>query len=84
MGSTVPAPANDDGATLVARVIAPNPLARIDLVRNGEVAATFDAAGARAATVQRTLTGLRAGEYVYVRAVQGDAGAAWSSPIFIE
>jgi hypothetical protein len=27
---------------------------------------------------------LHAGEFVYVRAVQQDAGAAWSSPWFIE
>ena len=27
---------------------------------------------------------LRAGEYLYVRAIQNDQGTAWSSPIFFE
>jgi hypothetical protein len=36
------------------------------------------------AHVQRELRDLRAGEYVYVRVVQADGGAAWSSPFFVE
>ena len=35
------------------------------------------------AGAEMTLEGLRAGEYVYLRAVQADGGAAWSSPYFI-
>jgi hypothetical protein len=34
--------------------------------------------------LQRIVEGLRPGEYLYVRAVQEDGGAAWSSPIFLE
>jgi hypothetical protein len=34
--------------------------------------------------LQVPVEALRAGEYLYVRAVQRDGGAAWSSPIFFE
>ncbi len=33
---------------------------------------------------ERELADLVAGEYVYVRAVQEDDGAAWSSPFFVD
>ena len=81
MGSTIAAPDDD---TLIARVVAVNPLARIDVIRSGAVAASFRGDGARESAVQHKLADLRSGEYVYVRAVQHDGGAAWSSPIFIE
>ena len=35
-------------------------------------------------TLERRVEELRPGEYVYVRAVQRDDGAAWSSPIYID
>jgi hypothetical protein len=36
------------------------------------------------ATLHRTIENLVSGEYLYVRAVQRDGGAAWSSPIYAE
>ena len=35
-------------------------------------------------TREGVLAALRAGEYVYVRVLLGDARAAWSSPFFVE
>jgi hypothetical protein len=65
-------------------VAAPEPLERLDLIRSGAVAVTVPCDGQRTFSWQHQLEGLRPGEYVYVRAVQVDGGAAWSSPIFLE
>ncbi len=65
-------------------VVATAPLARVDLIRSGELVDSLDIDGRLEATLQRRLTELRPGEYVYVRAIQEDGGAAWSSPFFIE
>ena len=85
MGTTVAAgPSGSVAETLVARAIAPAPLERLDVVSGAAVVATFDAGGAREVAVEHDLADLRAGDWVYVRAVQADGGAAWSSPIFVE
>jgi len=34
--------------------------------------------------LREPIAGLRPGEYLYVRAVQQDGGAAWSSPFFVD
>src|SRR5262249_60401102 len=54
-----------------------------DIVRSGEVVESVDAQGRVEIAFDRPLSGLRAGEYVYVRAVQEDDGAAWSSPVYL-
>ena len=57
----------------------------IDLdVRSGEVVRTIAGDGLRDLAATTELAGLEAGEYVYVRLVQTDGGAAWSSPIFVD
>ncbi len=85
MGSTIPVPAGERlDAELFVSVVAAAPLARIDLIRSGELVDSLDIDGRLEATLQRRLTELRPGEYVYVRAIQEDGGAAWSSPFFIE
>ncbi len=71
------------GAELRVRLVAPSPLRRLDVVRSGRVALSIAGAGERELSVERRLSGLTAGEYVYVRAVQEDDGAAWSSPFFV-
>jgi hypothetical protein len=85
MGSVVPVP---PGGTvteeLFVRVVAPVPLERVDLIRSGKVADSIDTEGRVDVTLQRLIKELRAGEYLYVRAVQKDGGAAWSSPIYFE
>ena len=89
MGADVPAGERAAGSlpglgpdTLVARVIAPGALERIDIVRSGEVVEAFDCRGERECAFGAELSDLAAGEYLYVRAVQVDGGAAWSSPFY--
>ena len=85
MGSSITVgPGGSMSEVLFVSVISPQPLERIDLIRSGRVADTMQLAGERDVTVERRVEGLRPGEYVYVRAVQRDAGAAWSSPIYVD
>ena len=44
----------------------------------------FDPAGERDVRFEEPVEGLEAGERVYLRALQRDGGAAWSSPFFVE
>jgi hypothetical protein len=69
---------------LTVQVVAPAPLARVELIHGREVVQRTDAEGRREILVRWGVPELRAGEFVYVRAVQEDGGAAWSSPWFIE
>jgi hypothetical protein len=82
MGSVVSVP--DEGVTdeLFISVVAPGALERVDLIRSGAVADSIDLESRRDVALHRTVEQLRAGEYLYVRAVQEDGFAAWSSPIF--
>ena len=85
MGAAVPLP--DGGTlseTLFVRVVAVEPLARIDLIRSGQIVDSIGVGGHLRVELQRRVEDLRAGEYLYVRAVQVDQGTAWSSPIFFE
>ncbi len=68
--------------TLVARVIAPGPLERIDIVRSGYQVESVDCAGERECAFAAAFPDLSDGEYLYVRAVQEDGGLAWSSPFY--
>ena len=70
--------------SLFVHVGAEGPLERVDLVRSGAVVDSLATEGRLEVTLQRDVEGLRAGEYVYVRAVQEDGLAAWSSPVFFE
>lgn len=73
-----------DGEThkLTIRVAAVSELERVDVIRSGEVVLSFDGEGmtewARTGEIPR----LQSGEYLYVRVIQRDKGAAWSSPFF--
>jgi len=85
MGATVPAPDDPDAEhRLRLEIAAPAPLERVDLVRSGELLAPLDAGGRRELEVELALPRLEPGEYLYLRAVQRDGGAAWSSPFFAE
>ncbi len=63
------------------------PIERIELIRSGTV---IDLLGSESAPKRRewstsgSLPRLAAGEYIYLRVVQEDGGAAWSSPIFAD
>jgi hypothetical protein len=84
MGAIVPAAtAAAPVRKLDVRVVATAAIDHLDIVRAGAVS-EYIVAKDTIAHVQRELRDLRAGEYVYVRVVQADGGAAWSSPFFVE
>jgi hypothetical protein len=74
-------PAADELSVFVA---ATAPLERLDLVENGRMRETIAGEGRTIVRLTRRLSGLGRGDYLYLRAVQGDGGAAWSSPFFVE
>ncbi|RIL00870.1 MAG: hypothetical protein DCC71_18355 [Proteobacteria bacterium] len=69
---------------LVVQVVGTAPIAKVDVVHNRSVAQSYDAEGRREVMVRWAVPPLDTGDFVYVRAVQQDGGAAWSSPWFIE
>ncbi len=85
MGSVAPLPEGGAlDAMLFVHAVGTGPIARIELVRSGAVVDAIDVEGRLEVALERPVEGLRAGEYVYVRVVQEDDGAAWSSPVFVE
>jgi hypothetical protein len=83
MGSQVRVPNDALAATLFVQVVGQAPLDRIELVRSGAVVDALTLDGRLDVTLHREVDALEAGEYLYVRVVQQDGGAAWSSPIFL-
>ncbi|MBW2232680.1 MAG: CehA/McbA family metallohydrolase [Deltaproteobacteria bacterium] len=85
MGSLIAAPTLSDRTTqeLVIDVVATSPLERVDLVRSGHVVRLPGDERLRFEHT-REIPRLMPGEYHYVRAVQLDGGAAWSSPIYVD
>ncbi|MGH0036709.1 MAG: CehA/McbA family metallohydrolase [Myxococcota bacterium] len=84
MGSAVAARPADRVHRLDVVVLAPGEIERIEVVRSGEVAARIDGEGQRSFAGELELPGLAAGEYLYLRVVQRDGGAAWSSPFYAD
>ena len=68
---------------LFVHVIAETPLDRVELVRSGRLEDGLALDGRLDAMLDREVRELAPGEYVYVRAIQKDGGAAWSSPIYV-
>jgi hypothetical protein len=86
MGASVSVPAGESlDEDLFIQAIAPAPIAVVDVIRSGEVIESMSIEDLPVEiALQLGLEDLTAGEYVYVRVVQIDGGAAWSSPIFFE
>jgi hypothetical protein len=85
MGALIPKPgAEGYSGELFVQVIAEAPLERLDLIRSGQLVDSLPIDGLLEITLRREIEDLVSGEYLYVRAVQVDTGAAWSSPIYIE
>jgi hypothetical protein len=86
MGESVSVAEHGQGGRLSDRlfvhVVAETPLARVDFVRSGRLEDSAALEGELEVMLDREVEGLGPGEYVYVRAVQKDGGAVWSSPIF--
>jgi hypothetical protein len=83
MGSELTAPPPGESADLYVRAITHAPLDRIDVIRRGRVDQSLAGEGAMDYEATFELKDLAAGEYVYVRVIQQDGGAAWSSPFFV-
>ena len=66
------------------QVVAPDPIARVDVIHGPDVVQQLAGEGRRELLVRWAVPELRAGEFLYVRVVQENGGAAWSSPWFIE
>lgn len=86
MGSVIPprGPDAPDRQTLDIRVAAPAPLATIDIIRSGEVVHQIDGEGDTEWSARLEVPALEPGEFLYVRVVQNNEGAAWSSPFFAD
>jgi len=83
MGTILEPPADDAPREqhLKVEVHGTAPIERIDFIRSGKVA-SVDGEGRMDWQIERSIPRLHPGEYHYVRVVQKDEGAAWSSPIF--
>lgn len=85
MGETIDARHMNDQSPEEGRleVVASGPgtLQRMDLIRSGEIVETI-LCGDSKCSANLMVRDLEAGEYLYVRALQTDGGAAWSSPFF--
>lgn len=84
MGAIVPpptAPASTPPPYL-GLVIGTAPIARLEIVKNGATVAAIAGDGAADKSLEWRDPDRRAGDFVYLRAIQEDGHAAWSSPIF--
>ena len=76
-------PTGDVSRVLRVRAIAPRSIANVELIRSGQIVERIPGEGAEV-SLERTFHDLHSGEYLYVRIVQDDSGAAWSSPFFFQ
>lgn len=81
MGAEVPQP--EAAATMYVAVAGTAEIAVAELVRGGEVVAAVTGDGRWELTAEWRLPDLEPGEVVFVRVVQRDGGAAWSSPFSV-
>jgi hypothetical protein len=69
---------------LTVHAVAPGPIAHVDVIHGARVVQSADADGRREVLVKWAVPPLHPGDFLYVRVVQQDGGAAWSSPWFIQ
>jgi hypothetical protein len=79
MGSILPV---GTAGEVVIEVAGTSVVDRIEGIRSGEVVASFAGDGRSAFRVGWPIAASGRGDYLYVRVVQEDGGAAWSSPYF--
>jgi len=82
MGSLI-SPTGAQAHELRFVVAAPAPVERVDVIRSGEIVSVVPGSSRRELSETLSIPSLRSGEYVYVRVVQEDGGAAWSSPVYV-
>lgn len=83
MGSSVPPTVEGQPTRMFLRVIACGPLASIDLILNGAVQ-RIPGEGRLDLSLELEVPTLVAGDRLYVRVVQEDEFAAWTSPFYVE
>ncbi len=71
-------------AELRCVVVAEKEIDHVDLIQDGHVVESISGSGARFMSFEREVKGLESGSYLYVRVIQIDGGAAWTSPFFFE
>ena len=81
MGSTFPAPGTGILRFLVS---SEQPIERIDIIRPNRPILQIIGDGGRSWSFEGSIDGLEPGGYLYLRVVQTDDGAAWSSPFFFD
>jgi hypothetical protein len=69
---------------LEVAVHAEAPIEHIDVIRSGAVSTRLSGDGRQDWRFARRVPRLIPGEYLYLRIVQEDGGAAWSSPVFMD
>ena len=84
MGENLAAPPADAPPELFVQVIGSAPLQHLDVIRRGQPPERIPLEENWQATVQKSISGLTPGDWVYVRVEQIDHGMAWSSPVFIQ
>jgi hypothetical protein len=70
--------------TLVYDVVGTGPVQSIELVRGGSVVGGIEGGGRQSLMGKVDIPRMQPGEYLYLRVIQEDGGAAWSSPVFAE
>jgi hypothetical protein len=86
MGSILDAPEAGEGEgtqVLSWEIAAETTLERLDVIRRGEPVISIRLAGERDLAGSLEVPVLGPGDWLYIRVVQRDAGAAWSSPFFV-
>jgi len=83
MGTELAAPVALDSQSLSIDTVGEVDIAKVDIVRSGEVVESIRPEQTATWRGVRSLSKLERGEYLYVRVVQTDGGAAWSSPIYV-
>jgi hypothetical protein len=74
----------DDGSQLLRWMVAAEaPIERIDIVRRDETLISLAGDGSRDLAGELELPSLAPGDWLYLRVLQRDGGAAWASPFFV-
>ena len=81
MGAALPAAERHQ---LLVRVASPGPLASIEIIADGKISKSVPGEGRRELTFESEFGPSSPGGSLYLRVLQEDGGAAWSSPFFFE
>jgi hypothetical protein len=84
MGAALPAPGAESSSTLFIGAIGTGPIEFLEVIRSGRMTQRLSVMGTEDVAVTVDVAGLVSGETLYVRVVQQDGGAAWSSPFFLD